>query len=325
MRRILVIRYGGFGDLVLSMAAFRAIRRHHSGDHLTVLTTGPFRDLLDRSGCFDAVLVDARLKAWQVPSWYRFARMLRRRRFDRVYDLQRNQRSSLLYRAVGWGRAVEWSGVIRGCSHYIPDDPNDRRHIVERQRDQLAVAEVAPVGADDFGWLRSDIGHFELPRPYALIAPGGAPHRPEKRAPARCFAALGRHWLGQGITPVLLGTTSERDQIDRILADCPGAVSLCDHTGFADIAELARHARIAVGNDTGAMHLAAAVGCASLVLFSAASDPVRIRPLGRFVRTLEEPKLNDLAPERVIAVADQMLADDRATAAAPVAPAGGGR
>src|SRR5438477_5414585 len=140
MRRILVIRYGGFGDLILAMGAFRTIRAHHQGDHIAVLTTRPFVELLAASGYFDEVLLDDRPKLSQTLGWLRLARLLRSHMFDKVYDLQRNQRTALLYRVVGAGRGLEWSGVIRRASHFVRDDPNDRRHITERLAEQLAVA-----------------------------------------------------------------------------------------------------------------------------------------------------------------------------------------
>ena len=161
----------------------------------------------------------------------------------------------------------------------------------------------------DLGWLTGDIGHFGLPPAYALMVPGGAPHRLEKRAPAEAFAGLGRYLVGQGIIPVLLGTDSERGQIDAIRVACPGAIDLSGRTGFGDIADLARGAVGAVGNDTGAMHLAAAVGCPSLVLFSAASDPRRVSPQGRRVHILETETLRDLRTERLIAAWQELCGD----------------
>src|SRR3954452_9058373 len=171
MRRILVIRYGGFGDMILSMAAFRTIRAHHPAGRVSVLTTRRFADLLRQSGYFDQVLIDDRLKPWQLAGWLRQARVLRETRFDRVYDLQRNERTAVLYRVMTAGRGLEWSGGIRGSSHYLSgdrgarrhmtpgrgsdrsgvilgpwhyvrDDPGDRRHIPERLAEQLAVAGI---------------------------------------------------------------------------------------------------------------------------------------------------------------------------------------
>jgi ADP-heptose:LPS heptosyltransferase len=205
---------------------------------------------------------------------------------------------------------VEWSGVVRGCSHFVRDDPDDHRHIMERLAEQLAVAGIPETLPADLGWLKDGAAdRFDLPPAYALIVPGGAPHRPEKRAPAESFAALGRHMIGQGIVPVMLGTDSERGQIDAISAACPGAVDLSDRTGFGDIADLARGAAGAVGNDTGAMHLTAAIGCASLVLFSSASDPRRVRPQGRRVHVLQTEALRELSAGELIAAWERLRAD----------------
>jgi ADP-heptose:LPS heptosyltransferase len=314
-RRILVIRYGGFGDIVLSSFAFAAIRAHHPDDHIAALTSRPFCRLLEASRYFDEVLVDDRLKPWRLAAWLRLVRLLRGRRFDRVYDLQRNDRTAIFYRMLGAGRQLEWSGVIAGCSHFVRDDPHDRRHIVERLAEQLAVAGIPDAAAaaavpppPDFSWLCGDIGRFGLPRPYALIVPGGAPHRPQKRAPAESFAGLARHLAAGGVAPVLIGTAAaERAPIDLIRGRCPTAVDLSDRTSFGDIAELARHAVGAVGNDTGAMHLAAAVGCPSLVLFAAASDPDRIAPRGRQVEILRMDSLAALDTGTLIAAWQRLL------------------
>jgi ADP-heptose:LPS heptosyltransferase len=300
-QRILVIRYGGFGDMIVCMAAFRTIRAHHPGAQICVLTTPPYRDLLAGAGYFDKVLIDRRAKPWRLTEWLRLVRVLRGRRFERVYDLQRNERTATLYRVMGRGRAPEWSGVIRGCSHFVPDNPADRRHIHDRLAEQLAVAGIPAMLPTDLGWLGGDVARFGLPPAYVLIVPGGAPHRPEKRAPAECFAGMAQHMLERGLTPVLLGTAAERCQIDAVVARCPGIIDLCDRTEFGDIADLARGATGAVGNDTGAMHLIAAVGCPALVLFSAASDPRKIAPLGRRVDVLACDDLAALKTGRLLA------------------------
>ncbi|HKS88152.1 MAG TPA: glycosyltransferase family 9 protein, partial [Stellaceae bacterium] len=283
----------------------------------TALTTPPFRELLAASPYFDDVMTDKRPKPWRIGRWLRVAKQLRRGHFDRVYDLQRNQRTAVLYRVLGGGREIEWSGVIPGCSHFVRDDPADRRHIADRLEEQLAAAGIAESLPADFSWLTGDVGRFALPPAYVLLVPGGAPRRPEKRAPVAAFAALARHLLGQGIAPVLIGTDAEREQIDAILRECPGAVGLCNRTGFGDIADLARGAVGAVGNDTGAMHLAAAVDCPSLVLFSPASDPRRIAPRGRRVRILQADPLTALPGARLIAGWDALLGEDQATGAPP--------
>jgi ADP-heptose:LPS heptosyltransferase len=64
---------------------------------------------------------------------------------------------------------------------------------------------------------------------------------------------------------------------------------------------LARRARGVVGNDTGPIHITAAVGAPTLVVMSGHSDPVRMRPRGPDVDVVQEPNLADLDAERVLA------------------------
>ncbi|MFX9877842.1 glycosyltransferase family 9 protein, partial [Acinetobacter baumannii] len=74
---------------------------------------------------------------------------------------------------------------------------------------------------------------------------------------------------------------------------------LTGRTDLFQIAGLARRAAGAVGNDTGPMHLIAAVGCPSLVLFSHASDPAQSGQTGPRVRHLRVPALDQLPVDAV--------------------------
>ena len=146
----------------------------------------------------------------------------------------------------------------------------------------------------NFSWVAADLARFALPGRYALLVPGGAAHRPAKRWPAANYAALARNLAARGVTPVVLGARDESRLAAAILAECPDARDLTGQTSLADIAVLARFASAAVGNDTGPMHLIAAAGCPSVVLFSAASDPALTAPRGPAVTVLRRDRLADL-------------------------------
>jgi ADP-heptose:LPS heptosyltransferase len=263
--------------------------------------------LVEDSGYFDAIITDDRPKLWQLTRWRRLAIRLRGANFHRVYDLQRSQRSSMLYHLVTAGRDTEWCGVTRGCSHYVHDDRNDGRHILDKFDQQLRAGGLPGLMPADLSWLTGEVSRFGLSRPYALLVPGSAAHRPEKRAPAAVYAGLARHLAALGVAPVLIGTAKEKCQIDAVHAACSEAVNLCDQTSFGDLAELARGAEGAIGNDTGAIHLIAAVGCRSLVLFSDASDPRIVAPRGDGVGILSRDSLAALPVEEAIAAWEAMI------------------
>jgi ADP-heptose:LPS heptosyltransferase len=174
-------------------------------------------------------------------------------------------------------------------------------HTVERQAEQLRMAGIAQTGAPDLSFLAADAGRFALPRRFALLIPGGAAHRPEKRWPAAHYAALATELAARGLTPVVIGAGSERALGEEIAQGAPGARNLTGETSLAEVAELARRAAVAVGNDTGPMHIIAAVGCPAVVLFSAASDPALCAPRGKWVRVLRRADLRALAVAEVAA------------------------
>lgn len=296
--RILVIKLGALGDFVMALGPFSAIRRAHPAARITLLTTRPYADLARASGYFDDVWIDDRPRLVAVPSWLALRRRLRGGGFDRVYDLQTADRTNWYFRLMGPKRP-EWSGIAAGCSHPHADPDRDSMHTVERQRAQLAAAGIADVPSPDLAWMDGEIARFDLTRPFVLLVPGGAPHRPRKRWPAEHFAALAADLAGRGLQPVVIGGDAERPLADTITTSCAKAVSLAGATALVDIAALARAAAGAAGNDTGPMHLIAAAGCPALVLFSNDSDPALTAPRGGDVGVLQRPNLADLPPVEV--------------------------
>lgn len=150
-------------------------------------------------------------------------------------------------------------------------------------------------------WATADVGRFALAKPYALIVPGGAAHRPAKRWPLERYAALIKALVGRGLKPVILGARLEQALGAALASIAPEVRDLTGQTGLEEIPSLARAAACAVGNDTGPMHLIAAVGCPSVVLFSRASDPDLCAPRGAAVAILRVPRLEDLAVAEVLA------------------------
>ena len=300
--KILVIKLSALGDFVQALGPFKAIRQHHRQDHITLLTTEPYGPLAEASGLFDAVEYDPRPALLQFGRWAAVRRFLKEGGFQRIYDLQTSGRSSLYYKLFWPGPYPEWSGVARGCSHPHANPKRDDMHTLERQAEQLKMAGLEEVPPPDLEWAAADVSRFDLVDRYALLMPGGAPHRPAKRWPAAYFAGLGRWLLTQGITPVLLGATSEQSLHATVIEQCPGAISLAGQTDLIDIAVLARRAEWAVGNDTGPMHLAAVAGCRSVVLFSRDSDPALCAPKGRTVTEVVQDDLEELSVEEVTRV-----------------------
>ena len=300
--RLLVIRLGALGDIVLSFGPFAAIRAAHPEADITLLTTAPFAPLLAGAPWFDRILIDERPRPWNLPGLFGLRRRLRGTDF--VYDLQTSGRSSRYHLLAG---RPPWSGIAPGCSHPDDDPDRDRLHTIERQRGQLRRAGIDVFPAPDLRWLRAGAGADDREGRRVVLVPGAAPHRPAKRWPVASFAALASALASDGLVPVVVGGASDAPLGAAIARGAPNARDLTGRTDLAGLARVLAGAALAIGNDTGPMHLAAALGIPALVLFGGASDPALTAPRGpAAVRVLRAPRLAALAPGTVIDCARSM-------------------
>jgi ADP-heptose:LPS heptosyltransferase len=298
MERILVIKLGALGDFVQATGPFAAIRAHHPNAHITLLTTRPFVDLALQSPWFDEIWQDEKPRG--ISGWLALRKRLRAGKFLRVYDLQTSDRSSWYFQILLPGRRPEWSGIAWGCSHPHANSSRDFMHTIERQAEQLAMAGIAETPLPDISWANADISRFALGQVYALLVPGGSAHRPAKRWPVENFSRLALELAKRGMTPVLLGGAAESVILDEIAKASPAAHNLCGETSLVELAALAKGAKLAIGNDTGPMHVMAVAGAPSLVLYSNESDPALCAQRGEKTRILRKPSLADLSVDEVL-------------------------
>lgn len=309
VERILVIKLSALGDFVQATGCMKAIRRAHPQAHLVLLTTPPYAGLGRASGWFDEVWSDGRPPWRDAGAVARLILRIRRARFARVYDLQTQGRTNRYFQLL-WPNRPPWSGNARGAAFEDRGPGRDQLHFQDMQRRQLAIAGIAETPPPDLSWL-ADVADFAPPRPYALLVPGGAPHRPAKRWPATRYGELAQRLAAEGTIPAVLGHGEEESVLAAAVARAePRAVSLVGRTSIAAIAELARGAKLAVGNDTGPVHVIAAAGCPTLVLFSAESDPALsaprpVRP-GQAVEVLRRDDLSGLSVDEVWAAAQAL-------------------
>jgi ADP-heptose:LPS heptosyltransferase len=242
--RVLVIKLSALGDVVLAFPAFTRIRAAHPDAHITLLTTPPYSELAATGPWFDAVDPEGRPRT--LLGLLALIRRIRLERFDRVYDLQANDRTNLLFQTLR-PFPPAWSGTAFGCA--LPDTGRRMtRHILERQAHQLQTAGIwpgAPTAAGmalppDLTWMRrkpSRVPSAALAesRPIALLVPGAAPTRPAKLWPAEAYADLADRMLKHGLAVMVLGGPAEAAIAGSIASAAPGVVDLTGGTDFAGV------------------------------------------------------------------------------------------
>ncbi len=303
---ILVIKLGALGDFVLALGAMQAIRRHHGEASLALLTTPSLQGLASKCDLFDRIWLDERRSPLAVWHWLPMLWKLRRAGFRRIYDLQWSTRTAWYFRALG-RPGSDWVGVAPGASHYF-DGATAQRHIVDRQRAMLEIANIPEVGPPSLDFLTADIGRYGISQRYALLVPGSSRRGLAKRWPAACYAELAGILKAEGLLPILICGPEECDLAAEISALCSAAMII--DTDLNEIAALARGASVAIANDTGPGHLIAAVGCPLVSLFSGRSDAIKMAPLGPSVQVLKRRDLAEL-PVAEVAAASKVLARER--------------
>ncbi len=323
VERILVIKLSALGDFVLALAAMKKIRQAHPKAHITLLTTPPFEALARACPYFNAVDTGGRPKAFS--EWMALRKRIRDANYGRVYDLQTSAHSNRIFQLLR-PAPPPWSGVAFGCALPHRNPLRNGMHTLERHADQLMYAgiwddaptEPGSAPPPDLSWVlktaapQRPVSGANRPKPYVMFVPGGSEHRPEKRWPVEKYSELARILYARGFDIVIIGGPQEAGLAHTIQRAAPRARDLTGRTDFASIAKLGAKAALAVGNDTGPLHLAIAAGAPAIVLFSRASDPALSAPRGR-VAILRTENLADLPVAQVAQAANSLAPAGSAT------------
>lgn len=317
IKKILVIKLSALGDFVLALAAMKKIRQAHKRAHITLLTTPPFESLAKACPYFNAVETDGRPQG--LGEWLALRKRLKAAKYDRVYDLQTSAQSARIFHLLT-PFPPEWSGIAAGCSLPHKNPNRNSMHTLERQADQLKYAGIWPdapiepgsAPGPDLSWVMPKPSQVRpvpggvKPRPYALFVPGGSAHRLDKRWSAERYGQLGKILSDRGYDIVIIGGPQESALARQIQREVGQARDLTGRTDFAKVAMLGAKAALVVGNDTGPLHLAAAAGAPTVVLFSSASNPQLAAPRGH-VTVLRSGNLADLSVAEVLQAANALL------------------
>lgn len=286
LRRVLVIKLGALGDFVQALGAMRVVRATHPSARITLLTTEPYEAFAKACPYFDIVEGDGRPK--DIKGRADLIRRIRSAGYDMVYDFQNNDRTAQYFAALA-GKKPLWSGAAQGASHQHKNPNRAMMHNFDRLAEQLLHAGLTPkppgdptgwiVGQDltpSLTWIRPALRDpprlkqefFNLYGPYMLLIPGSSAEHPEKRWPLDRFANIATWVADAGITPVVVGTKAEGDIGNQIMKLEPRAKSIIGRTDLFQLATLSERAVLAIGGDTGPMHLAAAARAPGVCLFA---------------------------------------------------------
>ena len=289
-RKILIIKPSAIGDVVHTLPVLDLLRRRYPDARISWLVTPACAGLLERHPQLDEVIRFERRefgKGWRSPKvaadFYRFTRSLKDRRFDLVIDLQGLFRSGWLAWAtrapVRVGPANAREGAPLFYTHRV-DTGDPEQHAIERY---LTVAQAVGCerGPVRFNFATNDEDRAALApllkdeTPYAVLLPGT--NWATKRWPIEHFAALVRPLRERfGLRTVVAGGPGDAELARQL----PDSLNLAGATTLRQLVALLERAAVVVANDSGPMHIAAALG-RPLVTPYGPTSPIRTGPYRR--------------------------------------------
>jgi len=334
--KALIVAPSWIGDAIMAQPMFARLHARFPGLQLDALAPRWVAPVLQRMGEISEVL-DSPFGHGQLslkPRW-RLARELAARGYDAVYVLPNSLKSALVPFMAGIPRRIGFTGESRygliNVRHHL--DKSALPLMVERFAQLAEVPGGAlpkPIfypkirsTAADQGKTLAELG---LERPARLVAfCPGAEYGPAKRWPTAHFAALAKKLAERGCAIWLFGSPKDHAVAEEISQLAPGLCrNLCGATSLGQAVDLLAMAELVVCNDSGLMHVAAALDRPLVTLYGS-SSPGFTPPLSNQADILSlnldcSPCfkrqcplghldcLNKLMPERVLAAALKRIA-----------------
>jgi lipopolysaccharide heptosyltransferase I len=288
-RHILLIKPSSLGDIVHAMPTCAAIRRAYPKARLTWLAKRQWTGLVER--------IDGVDRVWPLRStatgWLSQVPPLRAEHFDLVLDLQGLFRSAAIGRLSGAPLFVGFANGREGSpwfySRRVPV-PELEMHAVDRYLLLAKAVGAGEPGAPEFRFRipKTDHEEVELLLSRSGVKPGTSwvalnvsARWPTKRWPAESFAEVADRLQQDGYgAVVIIGGPEERADVATVSAMMKTpAIDLTGATTVGLLPALLSKASMLITNDSGPMHIAAAVGTPVVALFGPTSA-VRTGPYG---------------------------------------------
>jgi len=274
-RRIVIIKPSALGDIIHSLPVLTALRRRYPSAHIAWVVNRSYELLLQGHPDLDEVLpfdrsrVDDNLIDTAL-GYTHFCRRLRRQRYDLAIDLQGLLRSAVLTAATRAPRRVGLSSAREGArffySDVVPVADFNAIHAVDRYwliPEAMGLGDqpkrfTVPIAETHRRWAAAALAGN--PRPYLMVGVGS--RWMTKRWPPEHFATLLRKAQERfGGTAVFIGGRDEVPLARKVARRLHGNfVDLTGQTILPHLAAVLEQTDTMISNDTGPLHLAAALG-----------------------------------------------------------------
>lgn len=270
---------------MLSLPALCAIRERYPDARIAVLAKPWVADLYRRESFANEVI------PYEGSRW-ELARALRRRRFDCAILLQNAFDAALIAWLaripvrIGYNR--DGRGLLLSCAVEAPKrgeiPPHQRFYYLELLR-RAGILDSLPASEA----IHLEGGGRRVGRMIG-VSPGAAYGSAKQWLPERFAEAAARVARERGAEVALFGSGSERDLCEQVAGLLNGCrvTNYAGQTTLSEFIDLASECEVFLTNDSGAMHIASALGVPTVAIFGA-TDDAATGPTGALARVVREP------------------------------------
>lgn len=330
--KILIIDFGQLGDVVLSLPALREIRKRFPSAHLTVAAGKSAAEVVRLANCANEILAVDRValrdgsKLASLVRLFKLIKQVRSAHYDFVIDLHSLSETNVLGFLSGAPKRLYSRRPPRSLdflANFEPRPPIEedhrKRHLVDRYLDVLLPLGVS--GADRQPRITTHIlddaviakllgkSNADSGSPLVGIFPGAG--HPTKRWPLQKFAELADYLVRNDGVRVILFLGPEEAAISReVKKKFPANTIILDKLTIPQLAAAQARLAVFIANDTGPMHIAAAVGTPVVVLMPKRA-PKTYLPIGDRHKFLSSVVIQDISVDEVYEAARGVLASSR--------------
>ena len=299
--KILIRATNWIGDAIMSLPALRAIRRRFPDAEIAVLAKPWVSALYEGEGSIDKVLVlegASGARDWKAK--LDLVRLLRRGNFDLAILFPNSFESAAVVRLAGVKRII---GYARDGRSFLLTDAiavptrgvHERFYYLELlQRAGLIdeIPDIREIRLDGIDGLRAQGEKRFVRLPVIGVSPGAAYGSAKRWLPERFAESAARLASEMGASVAVFGSVGEKAMCAEV-ARAAGGHNFAGATTLREFIEMTAACRVFLTNDSGAMHIASALGVPSVTVFGP-TDETATGPLGPSARLVREPV--DCAP-----------------------------
>ncbi|MGF1706171.1 lipopolysaccharide heptosyltransferase II [Enterovibrio baiacu] len=334
--KTLIIGPSWVGDMVMSQSLYKRLKDHHPDALIDVLAPAWCKPILERMPEVNrAIEMPVGHGQFSLSERWNLGRSLREEHYDHAYVLPNSAKSALIPLFANIPKRTGWKGEFRfGLLNDLRPDRKVFQYMVERyvalahsKKTMLSEVNIQSVSNPslevDKGNQTACLQRFGISSqsPLVGLCPG-AEFGPAKRWPDGHYTTIAKQLIEEGNQICLFGGPKDKpvtNSIRNALSDSQKSMcfDLAGETALVDAVDLLAACHTVFSNDSGLMHVAAAVG-ANIVAIYGSSSPKYTPPLSHCVKMVntdidcrpcfkrECPLghlncLNDLAPQQVMA------------------------